>query len=856
MTKFRWLLKPFNFFRGAALTFLLFYLGIASSAPGQIADIEIFPAELQSGQTVSVQCKIEASTQFEFALIYIAKNPTVFRQSVPRKRLLVEGGTLLFNGVLKTAARDERLPVGDHAIFIRLLDGQKNLVLQRKLGTISVKENLTTDAAELQRKTLESLTKQFPAPDYKGVAISDWVGSDAGRADVVLPPWTPITAGEQGFEVWNRIYRFGGNALPDRMESSGSSLLSGPVRFEASRDGAVLSGKYQSEVLSQSDTAVTLKSAAQYDGFRVETLSRLEYDGFCYFETTLTPGENGAQIDQLSLLLPIRSEHSTHYMHGGVGTKHVYKDTPDLLLAEFQAAGRMENPMTIPWTYQLMVSGRTNGVALGFLDEKDWSVRNEQEMIDLVPGPEGVLIQARLADYPQEITGPRTFRYYIQALPSRPMLNWQEYEQFYSHQTATAKGLLDLFESRDGERPRIELLKERGVRTLIAHQDWTELQGYPGTFDPERAEILRTLVQKAHQAGFKLVVSLAREITTANPEWKEFAEKMVQFPLQSGRARSEPRAISRRPRANSYYNDFFVHKTRELIREYNIDGVFLDGNCAIGLSFNEAAGFGYRKPDGTWAGTSDALYTREQMRRLYTLFKHEEKKDGLIMGHAGIWNPSFPFMDLNMVGERETWVKQRRPELSAREVLSLDFAQALYNPGMTGTATLWLSKPGARAGLPWDVNNAVTLQYQVMPRITFRIPLSGQEKTPETISPEDLGMLRSVHLWERMIAFDPGEAVWVPFWEIGKYVDISPALTQHQALGMYLVPGKRALLVASNLEPEPMRLEITPDRSRFGFGDTVRIYDPEQGSSEALEVDGRIIIEVPSENFRLLRLEY
>ncbi|MCF7837383.1 MAG: hypothetical protein K9N49_02025 [Candidatus Marinimicrobia bacterium] len=67
-----------------------------------------------------------------------------------------------------------------------------------------------------------------------------------------------------------------------------------------------------------------------------------------------------------------------------------------------------------------------------------------------------------------------------------------------------------------------------------------------------------------------------------------------------------------------------------------------------------------------------------------------------------------------LTGEGETYFKKILPDLTVRDLLSLDPFNAKYSPVVSGTPMLWMSKP-SRGGLDFDANTAVTLQFGKLP---------------------------------------------------------------------------------------------------------------------------------------------
>ncbi|MCF7838431.1 MAG: DUF6067 family protein [Candidatus Marinimicrobia bacterium] len=824
---------------------------LVSAAP--ISDISINPEAIEVGEPVNVRFFIEPDAEFDAVLVYFNAKPRL-RALIKKDDLLSDPGKLIFATALKTSAWNRgALEPGEQVISARLLDKEKKLLHYQRLGRVRVAP-ATADPAESARNRIKLLTEEYPAPEYPDALKAEtWTNTDAGRSDVVLPPWTPIQADGMSFSVWNRTYTFGDNGLPEKILSGGAHLLTEPVRLVIERDGMVLEGQFEAHVVEATDTRAVIESVGRFDGFQLRTRTRLEYDGFCYVESVVIPDRDGVRLDSLNLRVVVAKDAATHFAHSGLGTLPQTKADPDLMIASAEMGGALGGEaVTLPWSPQILLSGREQGLAVGFLDERDWRVADENAMLVLSPGAENTTLTARFADVPGKLDTPRTFRWYFNALPARPLMSWGDYALFFTDQQPDAFSFLAHFEKGAAGQAPIDKAIAGGLRMIIVHQDWTELQGYPGTFDEARANILRQVVQAAHGRGLKVVVYLARELSTAAPEWQDHAEKMVQFPLVGGRGRKEPRATTMRPLANEVFNDLTMVRLRDLIRDFDIDGVFLDSNAAMAVSFNQAAGFGYQKPDGRWTGTSNALEARAHIRRMATLLKHEEKKDGVIISHIGTWNPAAAFADISLTGEGETYFKKIRSDLTLRDLLSLDQFNAKYSPAVSGTPMLWMSKP-SRGGLDFDANTAVTLQYGVLPRVTQGFVYYGAVADPAKVPAEQKQSFRSFQLWRHFFDFDPADAEWVPFWKITDYLQPAAQLTRHQAVGLHLVRGKRALLILSNLEPEAATLRFALDPAKFGFAGEVAARDPEAGAGLAFK-DATLIVEVPAENYRLVIL--
>lgn len=102
--------------------------------------------------------------------------------------------------------------------------------------------------------------------------------------------------------------------------------------------------------------------------------------------------------------------------------------------------------------------------------------------------------------------------------------------------------------------------------------------------------------------------------------------------------------------------------------------------------------------------------------------------------------------------------------------------------------------------------------------------------------------------------FDPSDAVFVPYWEIGSYCEVSPELSDMLAVSMILVGGTRALVAVSNLSDADVQIELRPQLSALCFGSKTHVSDPE-AAEPAAGLSGPVSLDIQTENYRLLFLE-
>ncbi len=823
--------------------------------------VEISSDKISIGDVVEVKGKFQSTQPVDAVVVLSQQQVSFFRKKAGKGSGLDSRQKNEYEFSVKLPTRIKGVPVeaGEHQLRLVVLDENGDKIDNLPLREITVEQEVveaSEGVTELENDfaRIEELTRETKLPSYYTKTDRDgsaWLNSDAGRSDVVLLPWTPVQIDGMNISVWNRTYGFGAAGLPETISIAGTGFLQAPIHYVLRVDGKEFRGVYTNRVVEQKEPGTKMIFSACTEDLQVQTEVSVEYDGFCLFKTVLTPQAKNVSVDEFLLEIPVCADQVKHYVHSVLGTfQPQKKDNPDLYILSLGGNGLLaDGKKTLPWTPQISLVGPDRGVCVGFLNDRDWHGA-EDDMIEVDPTGDSAVIRARLITQKTNLAGPAVYDWYLQALPSRPKLPWDEYTQFHSHQEGDAKSYLSSF---DKNAAAMDNAIKAGLKTIIVHQGWTELQGYPGSYDEERNRILHKVVEQAHKRGLKVVLYAGLEVSAAGPEWAEYAKDMLKIPLWAGRPRTEFSAESYRPCSNRFYNDFLVHKLRECIREYDIDGVFLDGHPNMGLCMNPNHGHGYIRDDGRIAGTSYAVEVRDLMKRIYTLFKVESGKDGLVIGHGGLYTPSFSFMDINLVGETEVYAKKINPSLKLSELLPLDYFEAIYNPDTYGVRSLWMSKP-FKGGFTFDQNTAVTMQYDVFPRVMYTELDATTPAALEALRVRTMDQDRAHRLWKLMRELDLTDAVHVPFAEMNSYGTVSPSMDPQHVAGMYLWPGKRALIVASNLDAENREFGFRPDFAKLNFNGDVRISDPE--SREPLDTrDGEIHIDVPAENYRLILLE-
>ena len=120
----------------------------------------------------------------------------------------------------------------------------------------------------------------------------------------------------------------------------------------------------------------------------------------------------------------------------------------------------------------------------------------------------------------------------------------------------------------------------------------------------------------------KVLLYRSSELSTADPLWKDFSKLALCTPTSYGYRRKSPvKQISYGYCTKSVMQDYFIWSCDWLMREYGVDGFYLDSPAHTSPCFNEAHGCGYKSKSSIKRVTYAIKQTREMMKRLYRVVK-------------------------------------------------------------------------------------------------------------------------------------------------------------------------------------------------------------------------------------------
>jgi len=318
------------------------------------------------------------------------------------------------------------------------------------------------------------------------------------------------------------------------------------------------------------------------------------------------------------------------------------------------------------------------------------------------------------------------------------------------------------------------------VKFVGMHEDWTDYQGMPRVTEPEK---LRKLVADVHQRDIGLVLYHSMAIPDIAPEYPGMAADCISEPTSSFYVHQ------REPKQSDYpacfggpWSRYFTDAVAKLVREYDIDGLYLDGAAVPFWCTNARHGCGYVGADGTRRPTYPIFAAREQMKRLREICD-SKGKPALIVAHmsCSVTLPTLSFADVLLTGE-QYW---KKPD-DFRPTLEFYRTEGMGHP--YGIPTHFIGYP----------------------------PLGGEYARTMTAlhhapSPWVLGCW---DMWKLYDSFDADSASWHPYW---KEASLATSSSPSVLISGLCHPGEKALLAVGNVSRKAATATVAFSAETLGF---------------------------------------
>ncbi|MHB1463216.1 MAG: glycoside hydrolase domain-containing protein [Armatimonadota bacterium] len=358
----------------------------------------------------------------------------------------------------------------------------------------------------------------------------------------------------------------------------------------------------------------------------------------------------------------------------------------------------------------------------------------------------------------------------------------------------------------------LDYLKSLGFRTIVMHEQWTDIQNWPEAVGHEQE--LKTLVKACHDRGLQLLVYFGFEISDIMPHFLDYKDEVM--------LKDDWQSYSRSPQQKDYvvcyesvWQDFIADGVSKVMDKYDIDGVYLDSTALPFYCKNTIHGCGYVKPDGSIEPTVPFHGTREMMRRLYTIVK-SKKPEGQVNLHASgyMLTPATGWATSIWDGEHFSILTDKIP---IDELIPLDAYR-----------TEFMGRP---QGIPQEL-------------LSYDLPFSIHESFAMSLLHDTLVRARGYTLEEEglvfkaMDVFGKKTAKFKPYWNNAKLVSVKG---DKAYCSLYTRQGISAMCVVSSFSKSAQKISVKLNLKAMGLSHASSAVNMMTGETLKL-VDGEFIL--------------
>lgn len=380
------------------------------------------------------------------------------------------------------------------------------------------------------------------------------------------------------------------------------------------------------------------------------------------------------------------------------------------------------------------------------------------------------------------------------------------------------------------DRLFLDVAKELGVRTIVFHEHWTDIQNYTETTHEEK---LRSLVKALHNRNMRLAVYFGYEMSNIAPEWEHYSDECLVKGTGGqlvGGYRRQPTQTAYIVCYNSPWQDFLADGIAHILRKYNVDGVYLDGTIVPHGCANTAHGCGYISKEGKLRPTYPIFAVRNLMKRIYTICLKHRPKEPFINAHQSTYlgAPTIAFSTSYWGGEQFAPLKHgQKPPLDILPLGSFRCEFAGRNIGVPADFLVYERSP-----FTYEEGLAISLLHDVFPRPP------NLERVIQWANP----------IWKAFEQFGVEKSEWIPYWRSQNFVQAQPETV---FVSLYLRKGKGALLVIANLDEKEVESKLKINAKAIGLKRKVKLRD--EITNESLsQVDGTITLSLAPFWIRLI----
>ena len=623
----------------------------------------------------------------------------------------------------------------------------------------------------------------------KAVKPPWWLGSAAGITQKVPAPWTPVKTATRSngiaTECWGRKYEFGRKSLLRQVMSAEKLMLAAPIRLIGKVNGRNIAWTKSSlkSIKCDKDRSVVVHDLVG-TGLSLHLRAQVEFDGMVRMDWTLST-KKAARLDSLVFEMPLRAQHAKYIYHFP-GQWESGKNACEL--------GR--NGLQTEFRPFIWLGDEQRGLSWFCESDENWFSKDPQRVTQIVRRDGKVIVRLHLVSRPitllptsakpgERVTGlgtepsvPSTagLRYTmgLQATPVKPVEKDAWDRRIICHwELGGEQNALLAYDSSI-----LDAYVNAGIGT-VAIGAWTDIEMHATT---NYGKKLKRLIKACHDRGLKVLLGFGFLISDRTPEWQDFGKQCVVQP-KGGYPVShyppQPLQSSWTVCLRSEWQDLLAAGVARAMREFDADGVYLDGTELPLGCCNTNHGCGTLRSDGSIAPTYPIFAVRSAMRRIYHAVR-SQKPDGQLNVHNStcMTIPTLGWATSSWDGEQFRLV-HKTPGIRGRMPMPMDTFRTEFMGHQWGVPAEFLCQSE-----PFSFNHRQAWGFCLL----HDVPVRASRMEPD--------QRLNTALWNVMDRFGRKQAEWLPYWSNDEYVKVS---RRHVYASIYRHPKNGVVAVVANV---------------------------------------------------------
>ena len=465
-----------------------------------------------------------------------------------------------------------------------------------------------------------------------------WQNNRLGMADMVIPPFTPLTVQHNVVGAVLRRQTLGGNGFPSQLNALGRNLLVAPMQLTARQHGKTLplAGKLVFD--QKKPTTVRWHSDWASGPLAGRTTGEMDFDGCIKVTLDLTP-HGKTPVEALDLTVPLRDAEAPLMHACGDGIRFNYGGAiPPGEGIVWTSAQASRNDLQGTFLPYLWIGGAERGLVWFAANDRGWGVDPAAHVPALaLERRQGALIlHVHLIQAPTILDRPRRIIFGLQATPTKPMAahpSWRDYGLDASGPFQISVLGMSMYWGADlysvfPRGHRYDLIAKIADSEKHGARDAAFFDRYIAANPDFRAEV-GNASQPNHVNAIIPYTNIRGEVQNS-PEWLAYQDEWKRSDLGARDANPVKGSVDGVMIPVRSRQDYLLYNYRELLR-HGFDGIYWD-NMFITANANQVTGGGYARPDGTFQPDTDIWLLRQLAKRTAVML-YQMGRPNLTMPH-------------------------------------------------------------------------------------------------------------------------------------------------------------------------------------------------------------------------------